>query len=198
MTSPLCCLPFPPTEGRTKMGGDSSDPESRRTAEGKVYDLVSVTIPTAIRSLSRDGASSLKRWQDWMATLVPFLDVDSASAAFPHPSVTFTYTVQPDHCNRLGNLHGGAAATLFDFCTTMPLAIINRPGFWQYLGVSRSLNVTYLRPVPAGEEVLIECQIVQVGKKLASLRGVMMRKRDGLLLCMCDHGKVNVDPDANL
>ncbi|KYK59290.1 thioesterase family protein [Drechmeria coniospora] len=170
------------------MGGDSSDPESRRTAEGKIREWLELTR-------SEDGHYKAG---DWMATLVPFLDVDSASAAFPHPSVTFTYTVQPDHCNRLGNLHGGAAATLFDFCTTMPLAIINRPGFWQYLGVSRSLNVTYLRPVPAGEEVLIECQIVQVGKKLASLRGVMMRKRDGLLLCMCDHGKVNVDPDANL
>ncbi|KND88805.1 Acyl-coenzyme A thioesterase 13 [Tolypocladium ophioglossoides CBS 100239] len=135
---------------------------------------------------------------DWMTALVPYLAVQSTSSALPHPSVTFTYTVQPDHCNRLQNLHGGAAATLFDFCTTMPLTLVNRPGFWQYLGVTRTLNVTYMRPARSGEEVTIECHIVQVGKRLTSLRGVMKRKSDGQLLCMCDHGKANIDPEANL
>ncbi|PNY28770.1 Acyl-coenzyme A thioesterase 13 [Tolypocladium capitatum] len=135
---------------------------------------------------------------DWMNALFPYLAVQSTSSALPHPSVTFTYTVQPDHCNRLLNLHGGAAATLFDFCTTMPLALINRPGFWQHLGVTRTLNVTYMRPARSGEEVIIECHIVQAGKRLSSLRGVMKRKSDGQLLCMCDHGKVNTDPEANL
>ncbi|GJN66745.1 thioesterase superfamily protein [Purpureocillium lilacinum] len=135
---------------------------------------------------------------DWMAALVPYLDVHATSTAQPHPSVTFTYTVQPDHCNRLLSLHGGAAATLFDFCTTMPLSLVNRPGFWQYLGVTRNLNVTYMRPARAGDEVLIETHIVQVGKKLATLRGEMRRKKDGQLLCICEHLKVNIDPDVNL
>ncbi|KJZ79143.1 hypothetical protein HIM_01294 [Hirsutella minnesotensis 3608] len=135
---------------------------------------------------------------DWMATLVPHLAVHSASASMPHPSVTFTYTIQPDHCNRLGNLHGGAAASLFDFCTTMPLAIVNRPGFWQYLGVTRTLNVTYLRPARCDHEVLIECSVIHVGKKLASIRGVMRSKSDGKILSLCEHGKVNIDPGANL
>lgn len=133
-----------------------------------------------------------------MATLIPYLHVQSASASMPHPSVTFTYTVQPNHCNRLGNLHGGAAATLFDFCTTMALALVNRPGFWQYLGVTRTLNVTYFRPVPDGAEVLIECQLLQVGKRLSSLRGIMKRKSDDQILSICEHGKVNIDAEPNL
>lgn len=133
-----------------------------------------------------------------MAALIPFLDVQAASAAGPHPRASFTYTVQPDHCNRLLSLHGGAAATLFDFCTTLPLALVNRPGYWQYLGVSRSLNVTYMRPARVGEPVLIETEIVQVGRKLATLKGVMRRRSDGQLLCMAEHLKVNTDPDAHL
>lgn len=134
--------------------------------------------------------------QDWMATLVPHLKLVSTVPTGPHPSITFSYTVQPSNCNRLHNLHGGCTATLFDYCTTLPLALINRPGYWQFMGVSRTLNVTYMRPVPAGEEVLLECEIVQVGKKLATLRGVMRRKKDKALLAICEHGKVNIDADV--
>ncbi len=43
--------------------------------------------------------------QEWMTYLFPWLAVQSVSTAdAAHPSVTFTFTVQPQHCNRLGNL----------------------------------------------------------------------------------------------
>lgn len=133
-----------------------------------------------------------------MGTLLPNLHLVSTNPSGPHPSCTFSYTVQPDNCNRLQNLHGGCAATLFDYCTTLSLAMVNRPGFWSFMGVSRTLNVTYMRPVPVGEEVLLQCEIVQIGKKLATLRGTMKRRSDGLLLAVCEHGKVNIDSDVKL
>ncbi|GAP88664.2 putative thioesterase superfamily protein [Rosellinia necatrix] len=78
--------------------------------------------------------------------------------------------------------------------------MISRPGFWQYGGVSRTLNVTYLRPVPVGTTVDVECEVVHAGQRLSTLRGVMRTATDdgtnGPVLAICEHGKVNIDPPA--
>ncbi|KAK1779091.1 HotDog domain-containing protein [Copromyces sp. CBS 386.78] len=133
---------------------------------------------------------------DWTSSLIPHLKLLSSDPSLPHPKAFFRYIVQPQHCNRLGNLHGGCTATLFDYCTTMPLALVSKPGFWSYLGVSRTLNTTYLRPIPVGTEIFIECEVVAIGKRLATLSGKMRRAVDGALLATCEHGKFNTDPEA--
>jgi acyl-coenzyme A thioesterase PaaI-like protein len=79
----------------------------------------------------------------------------------------------------------------------MPLALIAKPGFWTRFGVSRTLNVTYLRPVPNGEVVLVECEILDAGRRMCSLRGVMRRESDGKVLVVCEHGKFNTDPEVS-
>lgn len=135
-----------------------------------------------------------------MSSLIPHLKLVSTTAPSPttNASVTFSYTCQPDHCNRLRSLHGGCISTLFDYCTTIPFVLVNKPGFWEFLGVSRTLNVSFLRPVPSGEEVLIESEIVQAGKKMATLRGVMKRRRDSVVVAVAEHGKFNIDPEPKL
>ena len=95
-------------------------------------------------------------------------------------------------------------ATIFDLCTLMPLGLVARPGFWQWMGVSRTLNVTYLRPVSAGSQVNVECEVLQVGRKLCTVRGVMRLVEDnksgvvkeGPVLAVREDGKVNTDPPA--
>jgi acyl-coenzyme A thioesterase 13 len=119
-----------------------------------------------------------------------------SASSKPQGSTTFSLTVEPSHCNRLGNMHGGCAATIFDACTTSALAPIAQLGFWAFAGVSRTLNVTYIRPIPAGEEVLIESTVVHAGKRLSTIAGVMKRKSDGAVLATCEHGKVSIDPEV--
>ncbi|KAJ6439265.1 oxidoreductase protein [Purpureocillium lavendulum] len=132
----------------------------------------------------------------WMSDLVPLLRVHSVRPNDPRPAVSFTFTVQHEHCNNMGTMHGGCTSTLFDICTTLPVAFALRPGTWEMLGVTRTLNVSYMLPVFGGDEVLIECEILQIGKKLAALRGVMRRKGDGAIVATCEHGKLE-RPDAD-
>ncbi|CAK7228005.1 hypothetical protein SCUCBS95973_006736 [Sporothrix curviconia] len=165
--------------------------------------------------------------KDYVSSFIPFLELVSAddfeeAARHHHPRrIVFAYTVQPEHCNRLGNMHGGATATLFDFCTSLATALLPEKKSakdtgdagdagdkgesakdqdifksWRRLGVSRTLAVTYVRPAPCLGEVLIECEQVHTGKRMASLRGVLRRRKDGAVLATCDHGKVILEPEA--
>jgi acyl-coenzyme A thioesterase 13 len=152
-------------------------------------------IEAWLRLSAKDVNGHLKSG-DYMSELLPHIRLHSIAHA--QPRVTFTFTVAPQHCNRLYNLHGGCAASLFDFTTTMAILLANKPGFWEYLGVSRTLNVTYLRPIPEGQEVLIENEIVQIGRRMATLRGVMKRKHDGVVMAVCEHGKFNNDPEPKV
>ncbi|CZS92237.1 related to thioesterase family protein [Rhynchosporium agropyri] len=142
------------------------------------------------------GSMASEVYQGWAASLIRENLVLVSASTNPGRTV-FSYTVQPSHCNRLGNLHGGCTSTIFDMCTTSALAPIAKPGFWAFAGVSRTLNVTYLRPVPVGEKVLVESEVVHAGKRLCSLMGVIRRESDGAVLATCEHGKVSIDPPAS-
>ncbi|KAI1488911.1 HotDog domain-containing protein [Biscogniauxia mediterranea] len=151
----------------------------------------------------------------WISTIGPHLSVVAHSTApSEHPCVTFRFTPQPLHSNAVNGVHGGCTATLFDGkwdsklsspFTASSLLLVSRPGFWRYFGVSRTLNVTYLRPMPIGEPVDVECEIVQVGKRLAVVRAVARAaaaaarpgEKKGPVLAICEHGKVNSDPPVS-
>lgn len=126
-----------------------------------------------------------------MNDLVPQLRIHSLDANMPHPAASFLFTIKREHCNNMGTLHGGCTATLFDICTTLPLAFVTRPGFWDMLGVSRTLSISYLSAARVGDEVVIECELLQVGSKLAAIKGVMRRKKDNTIVATCEHGKYN-------
>ena len=90
------------------------------------------------------------------------MTVVSASLA-PSLRVVVRLTVTRAMCNSFGNLHGGAISTLFDVCTTVALATAQR---WEAPGVTRILSTTCLVPVFPGEEIEIEGELAQIGKKL--------------------------------
>lgn len=73
------------------------------------------------------------------------------------------------------------------------------------LGVSRTLNVSYLGAVREGEEVEVEAEIVGMGKRMCLIRGVMWKvgkeregEERGEIVATCEHGKVNVDARVKL
>lgn len=112
----------------------------------------------------------------------------------PPARATFRMLVTPSMTNALNNLHGGCAATIIDILTSIPVMAVGTPGVFQYGGVSRNLNVTYLRPVPVHTEIRVVCEVTQIGKRLALLRAEIRRVEDDVLCMLSEHQKANVDP----
>lgn len=119
-------------------------------------------------SLVKDCVGSLHGSQNYTALFHSILQPINATLA-PKPTTVIRLTVTAALCNSLGSFHGGAIATVFDECTTTPIALIRRNGFWMLFGVSRTLNVAYFEGVTEGEEVEVESQIVKIGKRLGKV-----------------------------
>lgn len=110
------------------------------------------------------------------------------SANAEKQSTSWELIVTPELCNKGGNLHGGAAATILDTLTSTALLTIAKPGFLDAGHVSRNLNTTYLRPLPAGSKATVECEVVAAGKNTAMVRGVI-KTQDGKIAVFCAHDK---------
>jgi acyl-coenzyme A thioesterase 13 len=59
-------------------------------------------------------------------------------------------------------------------------------------GVTRTLNVSYLRPVPIGTKVRLHSRVISVGKQMAMIRGDMKSPDGNTTYCTVEHHKVNV------
>lgn len=64
--------------------------------------------------------------------------------------------------------------------------------------MSRTLNVTYLRPAPMGCKILVTSEVVQAGRTVCTIRGWITQKmedgREGKVLAIAEHGKIGIDP----
>lgn len=78
------------------------------------------------------------------------------------------------------------------------ISIVGKDGFWNGSEVSRSLSMTYYRSIALGEQVNVSCEVVDVGKRFATVRGVMTRASDGSVLATCQHEKVCLVGKAKL
>lgn len=108
-------------------------------------------------------------------------------------TINWELDMTSSYANINGVMHGGAAGVIFDMATTASLCPVQREGYWDFLGgVTRSLNVSYLRAVPVGSTVRVVSELVQHGRTMAFLRGRMESLDGKTLYASCEHHKVNV------
>ncbi|OAX81469.1 hypothetical protein ACJ72_04186 [Emergomyces africanus] len=112
----------------------------------------------------------------------------------PHPRASFLVTVTQSLCNQEGALHGGCAATLIDITSTGLIMGASKPGFFSYGGVSRSLNVKFVRPVPKGVQIRIVHELVHAGRRFALVRSEIRRVDTGEVCVVGENDKINSDP----
>lgn len=94
-------------------------------------------------------------------------------------------TIQPEHANNAGTLHGGYIATLVDSVSTTALLSVDQSA----PGVSVDLNISYLGAARIGEQIIIDAQTMKRGKTLAFLTVDIRRKSDGSLIALGRHTK---------
>ncbi|PGG96044.1 hypothetical protein AJ79_09759 [Helicocarpus griseus UAMH5409] len=99
----------------------------------------------------------------------------------------FEFTVTQQMCNPLGILHGGCASTILDVLTsTATFTAPDSDGAISSL--SRTLSVTFLRPVPLDTTVRVVVKLVAVGKKYVNCTGEI-QTLDGKVCVTCVHDK---------
>ena len=57
-------------------------------------------------------------------------------------------------------------------------------------GVSRSINITYLRPLPLPSTVRVKAKVVQLGRSMSLVRGDLTSKDGEKVYFTCEHHKV--------
>ncbi|KAL1627535.1 hypothetical protein SLS56_006359 [Neofusicoccum ribis] len=113
--------------------------------------------------------------------------------AGPEGFSKYELTIGNEFSNLNDVMHGGAAGVIFDMATTSALNPLSRPNFWFFMGgVTRTLNISYLRAVPIGTTVLLTSRVVQAGKTMAMIKGEMTSLDGKLVYATAEHHKVNV------
>jgi uncharacterized protein (TIGR00369 family) len=89
---------------------------------------------------------------------------------------TARHTGQQRHQGYDGTLHGGVVTALLD--ETMGWAIFHQ-GIW---GVTAKLEVSFKRPVPVGEEVIVSGELVRERGRTIETRGTVSHATSGEIL----------------
>ena len=104
--------------------------------------------------------------------------------SYEEGKASFKMRVEEGHTNGVGTLHGGMTATLIDNLTTV--VILTEPPHQP--GVSVDMSISYLRPAKVGEEILINAELVKMGRSLAFTSAELLHK-DGKLIAKGSHTK---------
>ncbi|KAK2734544.1 hypothetical protein FQN57_001649 [Myotisia sp. PD_48] len=105
----------------------------------------------------------------------------------------FEFTVTDAMCNPNGMLHGGCSATILDILSTTALYTADGEKGDLRRSLSRTLSLTYLRPIAPGTRVRVVNKLVHAGKSLTSL-SARIQTLDGKVCVTCVHDKAMLAP----
>ncbi|XP_065182753.1 acyl-coenzyme A thioesterase 13-like [Sycon ciliatum] len=98
---------------------------------------------------------------------------------------TCEMTVEEEHANKHGTLHGGMASTLVDTVSTVAIMASDRSA----AGVSTDLSVSFVRAAKIGERIRIDAECLKAGRSLAYANVTISRCSDDAILCTGKHTK---------
>ena len=127
--------------------------EARAKVNSSLPAPTHFTNPDTSQYDTMEGSNFLLPWLD----IVEIVHAEKVSDA--RCNAIFRFPVQPEFLNPMGTLHAGATSAFFECATTWALYPIAKPGFWQSLGICRTIAFTYLRPAVQGEVLLMECEV---------------------------------------
>jgi uncharacterized protein (TIGR00369 family) len=107
------------------------------------------------------------------------------------PSRGLVFEVTPQLVNNSGMLHGGLVATSLDVAAAhavFPLLQDN------HVVLTNSLAISYLRPAPLGEQLVVRAEVLRRGRATAFLRGEV--RLGDRLIATAQVVKAIVDLDA--
>lgn len=146
-----------------------------------------------------DLVASNKMNPEFWGEQTRFMSVEHADLNSKEPSVTFKLKTDISMANPSKvAVHGGCVMTILDNATGW--AMFAWPQFWEEatevkhgfkqmmknVGPSRNLNCTFVRPVPVGEDIFIECKIRSNSKRYCFVT-MEMRDSKGTLLTIGTH-----------
>uniref|UniRef100_A0A914EG60 Acyl-coenzyme A thioesterase 13 n=1 Tax=Acrobeloides nanus TaxID=290746 RepID=A0A914EG60_9BILA len=98
-------------------------------------------------------------------------------------SIVVEMTVDREHVNNKGTLHGGQTAALVDIVTARAVAVAHK----NVPMASTDLSVSYFLPVRLGEVLVIEGTVLKAGKTMAFTEIEFRRKSDNALIAKGKH-----------
>ncbi|PGH01704.1 hypothetical protein AJ80_08971 [Polytolypa hystricis UAMH7299] len=124
-------------------------------------------------------------YSGWDKKLLSSLTLTRASAG----EVVLEFTVTDEMCNFMGNVHGGCSSTMLDNTTSLLACTIDNQHLLDSYTVSRTLSLTFVRPIPVGTRVRSVNRVVHAGKTLMNTEGTL-ETLDGKVCVRCVHDKV--------
>lgn len=103
---------------------------------------------------------------NYTGTIADMLKFEVVSCDEEHDNYTLKCRTEPWMCNHYGTLHGGICATIMDQAMGMVCSCLKK-GYGTCTTVQ--LESDYHRPMPAGDDILIQVHVMSVTRSLVNM-----------------------------